>query len=43
MAAKPVSPKKRPTKVRRAARGLIKIASLGVAGLIAGLLSGCLA
>ena len=37
MAAKLASPKKRPSKKR----GLLKIATLGVAGLIAGLLSGC--
>jgi hypothetical protein len=37
MAARPVSTKKRPGKKR----GLLKIATLGVAGLIAGLLAGC--
>ena len=37
MAAKLAATKKRPSKKR----GLLKIASLGVAGLIAGLLSGC--
>jgi hypothetical protein len=37
MAARPVSPKKRPSKKR----GILKVATLGVAGLIAGLLSGC--
>ncbi len=41
MAAKPNIPKKRPSIARKAARGLIKVASLGVAGLLAGLLSGC--
>jgi hypothetical protein len=39
MAAKPASPAKRPSRKR--SRGLLKIASLGIAGLIAGLLSGC--
>ena len=39
MAARPVSPKKRPSKKR----GILKIASLGIAGLIAGLLAGCTA
>jgi hypothetical protein len=37
MAAKLASPQKRPSKKR----GLLKVASLGVAGLIAGFLSGC--
>ena len=37
MAAKLASPKKRPSKKR----GLLKIATLGVAGLIAGFLAGC--
>ena len=37
MAAKLASPKKPPSKKR----GILKIASLGVAGLIAGLLTGC--
>jgi hypothetical protein len=37
MAAKLASPKKRPSKKR----GILKIATLGVAGLIAGLLAGC--
>jgi len=39
MAAKPASPAKRPSRKR--GRGILKIASLGIAGLIAGLLSGC--
>src|SRR5277367_1717735 len=37
MAAKLASPKKRPSKKR----GILKIATLGVAGLIAGFLVGC--
>jgi hypothetical protein len=41
MVAKLITLKKRPGTVRRAARGLIKVASLGVVGLLAGLLSGC--
>jgi hypothetical protein len=39
MSAKPASPAKRPNP--KLGRGLLKIASLGIAGLIAGLLSGC--
>ena len=43
MAAKPAFPTRRPTpkrsQRRSKARGIIKVASLGLAGLIAGLLS----
>jgi hypothetical protein len=47
MAAKPASPNKRPapkrsqprSQPRSKTRGIIKVASLGLAGLIAGLLS----
>jgi hypothetical protein len=41
MSAKPASPAQRPTRKKSKASGIIKVASLGLAGLIAGLLSGC--
>src|SRR5438034_904192 len=41
MSAKPISPVQRPTRKKSKASGILKVASLGLAGLIAGLLSGC--
>jgi hypothetical protein len=39
--AKPASPAKRPARKKSKTSGILKLASLGLAGLIAGLLFGC--
>jgi hypothetical protein len=41
MPAKPASPAKRLSRKKSKTSGIIKVATLGLAGLIAGLLSGC--